>query len=355
MRHESFGLPKAAKSREDDFGETLFADNFHSPDESPKPTPEIPTRERKPWNPDEEITSYEESLSTLRDKLKEVEGAISMTHNDEAIASRFSEDQMNELLNNRERLQQEILTASANYPGDWTLLFRDRMLDPTTKERFIAQRTEAMSGMLSGQPGTFERRPREYQSHYQAQIDNYDTRVEEIFNRTNIGTAAEYGKSPRNLGQSGIDQPGTIFTDAEFQGKPLSSRQLNIVEAHEKGHGFRDYTSQLDSAEIKSVIDGEALFELTSEHRLKESRGEKEGRFRSIYVERPDEIIERMAQFKNYFGMRANDTFEKKHLDHIRNHYISDTGLDNGITDLLRCVTPKTEAAFLKVINKYPI
>ena len=353
MGHESFGIPRAEAPREqeDFFDETLYADNSATPEE---PTEALDQGETS-WDSEYEGARYKEQLATLRSRQTELEDAIGMIHDDPDIAGRFSEEQMHELFDQRESLQNETFTASANYPGDWTLLLRDRMLDPTTKERFIAQRTEAMLAMPSGEPSTFERRPREFQSHYQAQIDNYDTRVEEIFSRTNIGNAADFGKSPRNLGQSGIDQPGTIFTDATHQDRFLSNRQLNMVEAHEKGHGLRDYTSPIDTAEIKSIIDEDALEELTEMHRERERLGEKEGRFQSRYAARPDEIIERMAQFKNYFGMGAQDTFEKKHLDYIREHYTADTGLDNGINDLLTCVTPKTEAAFLKVINKYPI
>jgi hypothetical protein len=358
MGHESFGTAKATQPREDEFGETLYADDFHGNDESHESSQEVASPEREPWNPEEDMARYQERLSSLLAKQQEVEDALAMIHDDEAIASRFDEDQMNELFNNRENLQQEVLAASANYPGDWTLLLRDRMLDPTTKERFIAQRREAMFIMKQGPTpeeliGT--KHEHKYESHYEDQVENYDRNVGRIFGHTEVRKPADYGLFPHHLGRGGIGTVGTVFTDAIHKGVPLTSRQMNIVEAHEKGHGLRDYTSPLDKQEIQSIIDDEALATLTTEYKELERLGHKEGRFRSSYVERPDEIIERMAQFKNYFGMGAQDTFEKKHLDHIRAHYVADTGLDNNITDLLQCVTPETEAAFLKVINKYPI
>ena len=307
------------------------------------------------WDSEKEAIEYRARNQEVQARLTDLETRINTLHHDETDALTLDEVELHGLLTQREILQQEKITTSANYPGDWTGLLYERMTNEATKEQFIAQRTEAMQGMLSGEPSDFERKPKQYQPHYQAQIDNYDARMREIFSRTNIGNAAEYGKEPRNLGMSNIDQPGVIFNDAIFAGKKLTPRQKNIIESHEKGHGVRDYTSPLDTREIKSVIDREALEALTAQKRRQESLGEKEGRFQSMYVEKPEEIIERMSQFKNYFGMGVGEPFTAKHLAYLREHYVEDTQLDNGITDLLSCITPKTEAAFISIINSYPI
>ncbi len=101
------------------------------------------------------------------------------------------------------------------------------------------------------------------------------------------------------------------------------------------------------------MIDTVTIEELATERREQATTGTK--RFRASYVSEPEEITERMAQFKNYFAMSATEQFTNKHLAHICSQYVSDTRLDNGISDLLRCVTTSTERAFLSIINKYPI
>jgi hypothetical protein len=352
MNHESFNVPKSTRPEEGDFEIRNANDSVEG--ESPME----PISKREAWNFDEATLAYHERLNGLRRDQQELEDMLLMIHEDESIADRFTEDQIQELFDTRESLQEKLLVGSANYPGDWTGLLLARMRDPISKQKFIEQRMEALPGLKEGavpaqhQGGKYEKG---YQVHYQSQVDEYDQRLEHIFASTGIGKASEFGKTPRNLGQNSINQPGIMFTDATHKGVPLSSRQMNIVEAHEKGHGLRDFTSSIDRQELRAVIDPELLMELTEEYQELERTGLKEGRFRGSYVEHPDEIVERMAQFKNYFGMGATDTFTKKHLDYIREHYIADTGLDNGITDLLRCVSPKTEASFLAVINKYPI
>jgi len=251
--------------------------------------------------------------------------------------------------------EDELISSSANYQGDWTLLLRERMLDPVTKERFIKQRDEAMPAMLTGKSNGLLDRSEEFKQHYQDQIDHYEDRVNHIFSMTGMGLAGRYAQSPISLGEGDIDKPGIVFSDAiKGDGMPLTAHQKNIVESHEKGHGLRDFHSLLDKTEIRSVVDFKELDELTKERRIAEG-GFRTQRFVPGYLSKPDEIIERMSQFKNYFGMKASDIFTKKHLDYVRQHYVADIGLDNGVNDLLRCVTPSTEEAFLYVINKYPI
>jgi hypothetical protein len=323
MGHESFGIPEVGGDR---FKESLHGNDSPVPGENPEVVAAPPTTER--WDSETEVAAYHERNQEVLARLTDLETRINTLHHNETDTTDIDEAELNTMLAQREVLKYEKISTSANYPGDWTGLLYERMISDVTKEQFIAQRVDAMKGMLSGEPSDFERKPKQYQPHYQAQIDNYDARITEIFSRTNIGSAVEYGKEPRNLGLSNIDLPGTIFSDATFAGKPLTLRQKNIVEAHEKGHGVRDYTSPLDSREIKSVIDSGALEALTATKRSQESRGEKEGRFRSVYVEKPEEIIERMSQFKNYFGINMGEPFTAQHLKYLRENYVKDTGLD---------------------------
>lgn len=286
--------------------------------------------------------------------IEDIDNQLASLHTEQEATLLMDTSTLDELLTKRESLLQEKIQASANYPGDWTSLLQNRMLEPVTKGRFIAQKTSAMEHLQTGEPDPSEmgnKYSKRYAAHYQSQIANYDERVVAIFNSTNI----EFDSSRKHsLGHGNINEPGTVYLNAESKKSgPLTIRQKNIIEAHEKGHGLRDYQSFSEKNEIQSVIDGEALAILTAERSNEGAAGDE--RFRPSYVTAPEEIIERMAQFKNYFGMSATDRFTGKHLEHIRSHYVHDTGLDNGVHDLLRCVTPNTEAAFLSIINKYPV
>lgn len=310
------------------------------------------------WEADavhEAYAQYEDSEAVHVYKEQKQEYAAALTQWDNYINTAdeqpLTESELDEALTTRAELLSGLIEASANYPGDWTKLLYERMSDPVSKEKFIAQRMEAMPEMKEGAVSLLSKET-EYKSHYLAQIDTYDERLAHIFSQTQVERAE---RDAHTLGTNTLNQPGTVFLDAEAEGVPLTPRQKNIIEAHEKGHGLRDFQSPSDKAEIASVIDQAVLQQLLAEYRTQEQAGSKARRFNANYIKEPEEIIERMAQFKNYFGMEATEPFTSKHLAYLREQYVADTGLDNSVTDLLHCITPRTEAAFLKVINTYPI
>lgn len=344
MGHESFdtSVPAVEEPLPEQLGETVKSDKGEMSNES---WPASATAEAyEEYEEPPEVRAYNERKQEYKDTISQWN-----THIEAALAgdeTTLDHDELAAGIDTRERMKQELMEVSANYPGDWTGLLYERVTDPASKEKFIAQRAKAMELMRDGEPGQFDK-PKNFKGHYQDQIDNYDDTVRKVFSHTNVTN-----ERPHVLGSSkGIGDPGVVYSGAHHRdGRPLTSRQKNIIEAHEKGHSLRDFESPLDSGEIRSVIDGEQLEALT---RMRRDEGDSS--YSSNYIHNPAEIIERMAQFKNYFGMSAQDTFEKKHLDHIRAHYVTDTGLDNGVTNLLTCVTPQTETAFISVINKYPI
>lgn len=295
----------------------------------------------------EAMVKYIDHNEDVNLRLLAVEDKLNSIHHENDNHD-FEEGALDALIAERAALQHEKITASANYPGDWTGLLYNRLTHPSTKEKFVTRRTEAMEHM-EDDPSMVGRRemPR---AHYQQQIDNYSENIERVFSMTEVGPAESFGSRGRNLGNMGNESVGAVFSDAEYKGSPLTNRQKNIIEAHEKGHCLRDFASPYDRKEIQTTIDQSVITELNN---LRKASGAE--RIAPTYVSNPMEIAERMAQFKNYFGMSANDTFKKEHLDYIREHYVSDTGLDNGVSDLLYVVTPDTESKFLDVINKYPV
>lgn len=299
------------------------------------------------------LREYTNTKERVRQEITEIDATISKIFgNSEVDLENVTSDSVTQLLQRHELLTEQGVEVAANYPGDWTELLQSRMLDEETKRKFIEQRELAMPAMREGAPGVLDK-PNSFAAHYEDQIANYENTVNKVFSMTNIGSAAEHGKRPHHLGMGNINEPGIVFSDAELKtGTKLSIRQKNIIEAHEKGHGLRDFTSPQDIAEIRSVIDQETLRDLQQAH---ESSQNTDARFPINYVQAPEEIIERMAQLKNYFGMSADEEFTAQHLEYAREHYTKDTGLDNGISTFFNCISDKTEGAFLSVINKYPI
>jgi hypothetical protein len=352
MGFESNNLAPKTKAEqidapERDFLELGSIDEVHGSYEVGEVLPSENLQTNEIWEPEKGALEYNARIEDVSRRLSDVEGRLNSLHLDGDGAD-FNETEIDTLILERATIQQELITVSANYPGDWTNLLHKRLIDPATKEKFILRRTEAMEHMAED-PSLVGRREMP-KAHYQSQIDEYDTNIERVFSMTQVGAAETFDSKGRNLGNMGDEGVGAVFTDAIHKGNPLTDRQKNIIEAHEKGHCLRDFASPLDRQEIRGVVDHNVISELNA---LRQANGVD--RIAPTYVTNPMEIVERMAQFKNYFGMGAHDKFTKRHLDYIREHYVADTSLDNGVSDLLYVVTPETENAFLDVINKYPI
>jgi len=73
------------------------------------------------------------------------------------------------------------------------------------------------------------------------------------------------------------------------------------------------------------------------------------------YFSSPAEVMERMAQLKNYFGMSGEEEFTKEHLAYAKEYYLKDTGLGMQMKLFLDGITPEKEDEFLELINSLGI
>lgn len=247
-----------------------------------------------------------------------------------------------------DQLETAVVAAQANYPGHPSLLLHERLQHPEIKKRFMELKTAARSSLYEDDDTENQfRKHTQFKQHYTSQLDEYDANLARVFASTEIGEAADFYKEPNNLGRNnGIGKPGAVFTDAAHKdGTPLTSRQKALIEAHEKGHGMRDFVTTDEFATLISTLD---------QDRMRTYRIEKGGKPNS-YMQRPEEIVERMSQLKNYFGFSGTEPFTKKHLEYARAHYVTDTGLDNMMSEFFTGITPETEEHFIRVMNTYPI
>lgn len=245
--------------------------------------------------------------------------------------------------------QAETLTSKPeieSYKGNWFNLQQERMSSPDFRQKFERFIEEHKASLNTGEPSSILQKPESFQTHYQAQLDEFDTNLERISGSVGYGNAAEVGgKSAGSLGHGKIGETGTVYLDAIHQdGTPLTDEQKDIIAAHEAYHGMIDAQGSA-VAEIKSGFDWNTYNELVDTTDVKQPS----------YLRNPDELTARMAQFKNYFGMQGGEQFTADHLNYLRQHYIEDTGLDNGVSTMLKMVTPATEKQFIELMNKLPI
>lgn len=272
-----------------------------------------------------------------------------------------------------ENKNQNLVEKSANYEGNETLLFYERLQNPEIKKRIVDMICEYQE--TRNPPSQIfkndendnlvevpisewknEIKPRE-------QIEKeLDERIEKVFSTTNL----DYSKTASSFsdGESDFGTVSFLATNPE-NGERWTTKQLSISEAHEKGHGIRNFLGAGGS--FKSKIQGGFDFssvEFTDKMKkawIVNKQDDKEFSDEEVteemldYFMQPNEIIERMAQLKNYFGMKSTEEFTKEHLDYARKNYLSDTGFGMQMKPFLDAITPATEKSFLKLINSLGI
>ena len=230
----------------------------------------------------------------------------------------------------------EAIQARANYQGDWTVLTLERLSDPLTYAKFLSSKLAAFETLKSGNPGPLDKKE-DFQPYAEQQMRDYYAVLSTVFASTRVSKARESSKSKHELGLGNYGTTPIVFIDAQQNGADLTPRQKNIIESHEAGHGVRKMIG-LESTVIRGAIE---LDKIPTKQKT--------------YFQRADEITERMAQLKNYFGFKAQDIFTQEHLDYAREHYIQDTGLDNSMSVFFGAITKEREAAFIEIMNMLPI
>jgi hypothetical protein len=240
---------------------------------------------------------------------------------------------------------------NANYQGDFDSLFLSRIQSPIIKQQVIKMLLD----------GGWEKDAKGAAKRFTQDLKNAK-------------------KWPKLVPGNSPPDTGRIFVDWSPLDRPLTGRERSMIAAHEKGHQIRPYRGEWFQRYFLSGLDpSKAEFTETDykeylrnavlsgfmvdddEGKLKPATKEEieavfpfdaakdayiSGVFRSV------EIAERMAQLKNYFGMKAHETFTAEHLKVARERYLVDLpGCDNGMTQFFQAITPETEERFLYLIN----
>ena len=190
--------------------------------------------------------------------------------------------------------------------------------------------------------------------------EEIEAEVHEAVNKAAMVTAIDFNSKQPNAEVIPLDW---VFPHS---GKKPTTKQMSIIEAHEKGHQVRTYhgltekfragfdlSNVIFTEEYAEVLkkelenQGEEYEDSDKEQSLEEQRNEHF----NYYLFTAPEIAERMSQLKNYFGFKGAEVFTKAHLDYARQHYIEDTGMDNGMKLFFQGITSATEDAFIELIN----
>ena len=187
--------------------------------------------------------------------------------------------------------------------------------------------------------------------------EELENRYDEALAQIESFTEIDYSKHAYDLPTVDKMYIGAI---SPWSGKPFTSKEMSIAEAHEKGHRIRNFDGDFFEQRFKPGFDfadvpfGEEVFTVYRKALRPEDRDKPLEEVKQLffeYITTPSELVERMSQLKNYYGMRTDEVFTKEHLDHARAHYIPDTGMDNGMTQFFQAITPETEGEFLRLIN----
>jgi len=137
-----------------------------------------------------------------------------------------------------------------------------------------------------------------------------------------------------------------LFTDAASKGEPLTDKQKDIIVAHEMYHGL----IKPEGGNVAQIRDA---FDLGVYNEVKQAaRAAGQETPSGSYMMNPSELTARMAQAKNYFGMKGNETFTQPHLDYLRENYVKDTELNNDMQLFLNMAKDKQ---FVDLMNTIPV
>lgn len=190
-------------------------------------------------------------------------------------------------------------------------------------------------------------------------VEQLEMRIDDVANNTDI----EYSSKSPAAGEAMPLEWKLPWTEEE-----PTAKQMSIIEAHEKGHEIRHYDELTDKLlrgfDPSNIEITEEYMQALKFNRQQQPEGEfeeegaeelskEEIRQENLenYLFTGDEIVERMSQLKNYFGMDGSDTFTKEHLHYAKENYIEDTGMDNAMSLFFQGITEETEDNFIKLIN----
>ncbi len=271
------------------------------------------------------------------------------------------------------------IEETANYEGNDTELLTQRVSSPHIRNQIIdllyknaldtyedfqqAVPDPLLDGFVKGPSGT----------SYPKSADRKPPSKEVFANELDVRLHEVASFTPVSFERDATSNMDAIAVAAEFQGteQQPNTKQMSIIEAHEKGHVLRPYRGHSFDVLFKKGFDlsqvrierGDPLVErMISQDQFPRNQYADTKAIEKYllddvrkdileYLFSAHEIAERMSQLKNYFGMHGDEMFTSSHLAYAREHYVRDTGMDNNMSQFFQAITPETQDAFIELIN----
>jgi hypothetical protein len=250
----------------------------------------------------------------------------------------------------------------ANYEGSWAEAQAERMKSPDWLARY-ATLVHLGANHLSDtkEPGDRLRLDSRFtRQEYLNTIDQFNDRLDYLKTKgLNSVDSSLVPLKPTDLGR-GVFDPETpaaiILADGldRDTGEPITPRLQDLVVAHESYHALVHVVGPEAAELVHKGFDLSGIRnDVATENERRRAAGQPpEAKLRAEYLTNPDEIMARMAQLKNYFGMKGDESFTREHLDYAKAHYLEDVGLDNNMTIFFANIKPDE---FVALMNELPV
>lgn len=244
------------------------------------------------------------------------------------------------------------IESRANYEGNESLLLFERIEDDRIKSQIVELLVRGKVAWAKENEMVFNM-GNDIDALRETIKADVEQSIEEVKFETRIAFEGECDEMIMVIGYKSDPSKG-----------PDTQKQMSITEAHEKGHRVRKYKGKFFDEYFAPALDMNAM--TFSEYDLVRVRAKVAGlpeesqreysdeEIKNLvidYLSDAREIAERMGQLKNYFGMKAGEEVTSEHVAYAREHYVSDTGENNWMTQFFQGITIENEGDFLKLIN----
>lgn len=301
------------------------------------------------------------------------------------LPNRF-EESSSEQSSSREEIKEVPVQEQANFKGNYSELLFSRMQNPVVRnqlldmleenEKWIAEHPESES-VMKVDPGTgeavlddlgmniFETVTGAYVPKSREELSReLDEAMTQEMSVTKIDFEKTFDKSAAQIIDPEKDRDKLeAVIGVKKEPHRLNEEEIrdhSLVEAHEKGHVLRNlkhsgyfekrFSAGFDTSKVTpEAYLGKDIAEKSTELTDQDIKGMIDEYL--FDFKKPVEILERMSQLKNYFGMKGDEKFTPQHLEYARTHYTQDVGLENHMQAFFQAITPETEFTFLNLMN----
>ncbi len=272
-------------------------------------------------------------------------------------------------MNLKENIQTFNLKERSNFRGDHINLLKERMLSEDGLEKLLAawkrhvDTNKMGSHILRNSPFKVDYEMGRLLGFEDISAELLREKIESYFKNIKFNTEGrtEGGYMGADVNLYSINpKNGMFYTDFELQ----------VAASHELGHTFRYFAGESEVTKLlkecvslESVIIPDDYAEFKIQHfnskpfRKKINTLEESREAVKEYLTEPYEIIERLSQIKNYFGLKAREKVTWECIQYAKEHYVQDYGFyfEWQMAPFLSMLVEENKEKILKCMNELPV